>query len=227
MNWEAQMNSCWASRVRAARCVAMWSGTAAVCLALVSCGVPTQDVAQPLASGVIAPPALPVTPSSTPSPSPSESESNAEPVETVIIEKVNLWFAGDNGLIPVTTDVLAPVTPEAIVSGLVAGPPENEQLRTVVVDPLTGQPLISVFTGDVVSVVPDASVYISVTPEFAALPPNEQVLVLGQVVVSISGAGMGAVAFVDQSGSPVAVPLPDGRLLDGSATTSDYISLSA
>jgi len=148
-------------------------------------------------------------------------------VETVIIEKVNLWFAGDNGLIPVTTDVLAPVTPEAIVGGLVAGPPENEQLRTVVVDPLTGQPLISVFTGDVVSVVPDASVYISVTPEFAALPPNEQVLVLGQVVVSISGAGMGAVAFVDQSGSPVAVPLPDGRLLDGSATTSDYISLSA
>ena len=134
MNWEAQMNSCWASRVRAARCVAMWSGTAAVCLALVSCGVPTQDVAQPLASGVIAPPALPVTPSSTPSPSPSESESNAEPVETVIIEKVNLWFAGDNGLIPVTTDVLAPVTPEAIVGGLVAGPPENEQLRTVVVD---------------------------------------------------------------------------------------------
>jgi hypothetical protein len=38
---------------------------------------------------------------------------------------------------------------------------------------------------------------------------------------------LGAVEFVDSTGSPVAVPLPDGRLLDRPATTADYISLAA
>jgi hypothetical protein len=70
-------------------------------------------------------------------------------------------------------------------------------------------------------------VNIALSPEFAALPPNEQVLVLGQVVLSITGEGLGTVAFVDQSGSPVAIPLPDGRLLDRPATVADYSSLIA
>ena len=70
-------------------------------------------------------------------------------------------------------------------------------------------------------------VNIALSPEFAALPPNEQVLVLGQVVLSITGEGLGTVAFVDQTGSPVAVPLPDGRLLDRPATITDYSALSA
>ena len=53
------MNRCWSNRNISSRCIVAWSGTAAVCIALVSCGVPTQDLAKPLASGVIAPPALP------------------------------------------------------------------------------------------------------------------------------------------------------------------------
>ena len=114
---------------------------------------------------------------------------------------------------------------EAIVAGLVAGPPENEELRTVVVDPLTGLPLISVFLDEPAETNNPGDVNIALSPEFASLPPNEQVLVLGQVVLSISGSGLGAVAFVDQTGSPVAVPLPDGRLLDRPSTVADYSSL--
>lgn len=116
---------------------------------------------------------------------------------------------------------------EAIVAGLVAGPPENEDLRTVVVDPFTGSPLISVFLDEPVETNNPGDVNIALSPEFASLPPNEQVLVLGQVVLSISGAGLGTVAFVDQTGSPVAVPLPDGRLLDRPSTVADYSSLIA
>jgi hypothetical protein len=144
-----------------------------------------------------------------------------------VSQEVDLWFAGDTGLVPVPTTVSPPGDPSAIVAGLVAGPPEDQQLRTVVVDPLTGIPLISVFEGEPATALPGASVFITLTPEFAALPPNEQVLVLGQVVISISGAGLGAIEFVDGAGSPVAVPLPDGRLLDRAATTGDYISLAA
>ncbi len=70
-----------------------------------------------------------------------------------------------------------------------------------------------------------ASVTVRLNPAFSALPPSEQVLLLGQVVLSLAGAGEESVAFVDDSGSPVAVPLPDGRLLDTPATARDYASL--
>ncbi len=216
------MNRCWFKPNISLRRIAAWSGTAALCIALVSCGVPTQDLAQPLASGVIAPPALPATPSPTPTDSQTPLPS---PIPSP--EPVKLWFAGDAGLVPVLTPVSPADSAEAIVAGLVAGPPENEQLRTVVVDPLTGLPLISVFLDEPVETTNLGSVNIVLSPEFAALPPNEQVLVLGQVVLSITGAGLGTVVFVDQTGSPVAVPLPDGRLLDRPATVADYIFLVA
>ena len=35
----------------------------------------------------------------------------------------------------------------------------------------------------------------------------------------------GLVAFTDEAGATLAVPLPDGRLLDGPATARDYASL--
>ena len=220
------MNRCWSNRNISSRCIVAWSGTAAVCIALVSCGVPTQDLAKPLASGVIAPPALPASPSPSPSPSPADSQSVA-PSPTVTSDPAELWFAGDAGLVPVLTAVEPANSAEAVVAGLVAGPPEDEQLRTVAVDPLTGLPLISVFLDEVTESVNPGDVNIALSPEFAALPPNEQVLVLGQLVLSIAGEGLGTVAFVDQTGSPVAVPLPDGRLLDRPATVEDYGSLIA
>ncbi len=142
-------------------------------------------------------------------------------------QPAKLWFAGDAGLVPVLTPVSPAGSAEAIIAGLVAGPPENKQLRTVVVDPLTGLPLISVFLDEPGETTNPGDVNIALSPEFAALPPNEQVLVLGQVALSITGEGLGTVAFVDQTGSPVAVPLPDGRLLDRPASISDYISLVA
>ena len=62
---------------------------------------------------------------------------------------------------------------------------------------------------------------------FAVLPPAEQVLVLGQVVLTLTDAGAEAVQVTDAAGTPLAVPLPDGRLLDRPATAADYSSLIA
>lgn len=209
-------------------CVVMWGGTAALCLSLVACGVPTQDSAQPLATAVIAPPAIP--------PTASPDTTTSEPSPTQSLATVNLWFVSETGLVPVESEVEAPLSAESMLAGLVAGPPSNQQVRTVVVDPLTGEPLVAVFTGDIAapsapagapSPTPETTVAISLAPEFGTLPSNEQVLVLGQVVLSISGSGLGSVAFVDQTGSPVAVPLPDGLLLDRPATATDYRSLVA
>lgn len=199
--------------------------------ALVACGVPTQDVAQPLPSELVVQPVVPATPTPEPSATPTASPTQSMPAET----SVDLWFAGNDGLVPISTVVIAPVTPVDVITGLVAGPPEDAELRTLVVDPLTGDPLVSIFDGEPVAGPTagptagstDSSVLVSLATGFASLPPNEQVLVLGQVVISISGAGLGAVAFVDPNGSPVAVPLPDGRLLDSPATASDYLDLSA
>ena len=204
------------------RCIAAWTGTAVICFSLVSCGVPSQDLAQPLASEVVAPPAL----SATSTPTPADPQS-AAPSPSELAALAKLWFAGEVGLVAVLTPVTPADSAEAIVAGLVAGPPENLELRTVVVDPLTGLPLISVFRDEPAETTNPGDVNIVLSPEFAVLPPNEQVLVLGQVVLSITGDGLGTVAFVDQSGSPVAVPLPDGRLLDRPATVADYSSLIA
>ena len=215
------MNRCWFNRNISLRCIGAWGATVAVCLSLVACGVPTQDIAQPLNSGIIAPPAVPAeTPTQT---APQSLTSQPSPIEPA--EQVRLWFAGGAGLVPVLTPVTPVVDAEAVVAGLVAGPPENKELRTVVVDPLTGLPLISVFLDEPVETTDPGDVNIALSPEFASLPPNEQVLVLGQVVLSIAGGGLGTVAFVDQTGSPVAVPLPDGRLLDRPSTVADYSSL--
>jgi len=99
-------------------------------------------------------------------------------------------------------------------------------LRSVVVDPLTGTPLVGVFTqGDQNLPLPIADVTIAASSAFSSLPSAEQVLLLGQVVLSLSSAGYSTVSVVDEAGSPLAVPLPDGRLLDRPATALDYASL--
>ena len=72
---------------------------------------------------------------------------------------------------------------------------------------------------------PPGSVTVILNAAFGALPPVEQVLLLGQVVLSLTGSGETSVSFTDESGNPVAVPLPDGRLLDVPATARDYSSL--
>jgi len=197
---------------------------APVLLVAAGCGVPLEDSAQALPPEVIPPPIIvpTETPSASPTPTPSPSPSSSQ---TPIIEVVDFFFIREDGLVPLVSDVPAPADPQTVLDGLEAGPPVETGLRSVVVDPLTGTALVSVFapSGDIS--LPSADATIAVAAAFSSLPPTEQVLLLGQVVLSLSSAGYGTVSIVDEAGSPLAVPLPDGRLLDRPATALDYALL--
>lgn len=191
---------------------------------LVGCGVPLQASPQALPPEVIPPPIAASSPS--PSPSPSATPSPAPTVSpTPVIEVVDLYFIREDGLVPLASDVPSPVDPQTVLNGLTAGPPAETGLRSVVVDPLTGSALVSSFSPATDLVLPEADATIAVSPAFTSLPPAEQVLLLGQVVMSLSAAGYATVSVVDEAGSSLAVPLPDGRLLDRPATALDYASL--
>ncbi|MGA1145947.1 MAG: GerMN domain-containing protein [Candidatus Nanopelagicales bacterium] len=197
---------------------------ATVALVVAGCGVPLEDSAQALPPEVIPPPiVVPTqTPTASPSPSPTPSPSVSPPPA---IEVVDLYFIREDGLVPLVSDLPAPADPQVVLDALAAGPPTETGLRSVVVDPLTGTALVSQFvpSGDVS--LPTADATIAVASQFSSLPSAEQVLLLGQGVLSLSSAGANTVSIVDEAGSPLAVPLPDGRLLDRPATALDYASL--
>ena len=198
-------------------------GSIAGLLVLSGCGVPLQDSAQPLPPEVIPPPIVIPTQTPTPSPTPSPSPTSTQ---TPIVEVVDFFFIREDGLVPLVSDIPSPTSPEVVLEGLTSGPPPETGLRSVVVDPLTGTPLVGVFVPtDPQVALPTADVTIAVAGAFSSLPSAEQVLLLGQVVLSLSSAGYATVSVVDEAGSPLAVPLPDGRLLDRPATALDYASL--
>lgn len=192
--------------------------------ALAGCGVPLEESAQALPPEVIPPPIVVPTTAPTPTPTPT-------PIPTVSpsllpsVEVVDLFFIREDGLVPLASDLPEPVDPQVVLDGLADGPPAETGLRSVVVDPLTGTALVSQYLPTGVGFIPSADATIAVASSFSSLPSAEQVLLLGQVVLSLSSAGSNTVSIVDEAGSPLAVPLPDGRLLDRPATALDYASL--
>ena len=190
--------------------------------AVAGCGVPLEDSAQALPPEVIPPPVVVPTQSPSPTPSPTPTPT---PTDEPVVELVDFFFVQEDGLVPLVSELTTPADPQLVLNGLAKGPPVETGLRSVVADPLTGSALVSAFvpTGNVV--IPVADTTVAVSPAFSSLPPSEQVLLLGQVVISLSTAGYATVSVVDEAGSPLAVPLPDGRLLDRPATALDYATL--
>ena len=207
----------------------------AAAAALVSaCGVSLQSSAEPIPPDVLPDPVV-VSPTPSPSPTVPSASPSAEPTPSdpgEDVARLRLWLVQDDGLVAVESSLPVGTNPDYVMQALVVGPTSVQAaqgLRTIASDPLTGQPLAVI-----AAVSPDASpatefdptvdgaIAVELSPAFSALPPNEQVLLLGQVVLSLTGAGESAVVFVDQSGARLAVPLPDGRLLDSPARASDY-----
>lgn len=183
-------------------------------IALAACGVRLDASPQPIPSGAIPTPNATSTVAPTPTPSPAG--------------RVRVWFAREDGLVPVITDLTREpsVPPAEILSALVVGPSAeqvDEGMRTLVADPLTDTPLATVPAEG--SVTEAGSVIVTLSAAAAALPPGDQVLLLGQIVLSLTGAGYSSVTFVDEAGAPAAVPLPGGRLLDRPAVARDYAGL--
>ena len=181
---------------------------------LTSCGVRLDAAPQPIPSGAIPTVSAPTSASASPT-VPSAG-------------RVRVWFVQEDGLVPVVTDLSREplVAPGDVVAALAAGPPPeqaDEGVRSLVVDPITDVPLASVSAD--APVTGAGSVVVVLAPAASALPPGEQVLLLGQLVLSLTGAGYASVTFVDEAGALAAVPLPGGRLLDRPAVARDYAGL--
>lgn len=198
------------------------------------CGVPLQSQPQPLPADVIPAPLPTVAPSPTPSQTPSSTTS-----PTPTPSPLRLWFVREDGLVSVDSTIPTGSAPSTVLEALATGPAPDQLdsgLRTIAVDPLTGLPLVTVPPAAPTpppvtdptppSVVPLPQVVtVQLSSAFSVLPPTEQVLLLGQVVLSLTGDGAEAVSFTDEAGTALAVPLPDGRLLDVPARARDYTSL--
>jgi len=145
---------------------------------------------------------------------------------------LELWFVKDSRLVPVSRKTSAAViTAEDKIQGLEAGPTVTELaegLRTAVTAVVPDVPLVATAESSEVPVelVPD-QVAVVLSDEFPSLPSQEQILILGQVVLTLTTKPGTSVLFVNDNGIPVGVPLPSGRLSSGAVTSNDYQQLAS
>ncbi len=184
--------------VRAVRIV-----VAALLLAVsAGCGVSVQDDAQSLPSGALPPVG------STPSATPTSHETAIHFVSGRQLEAVD--------------EAISDRSAEGVMAALAAGPPLERQaeLRTLLLDPLDGVALLSITSQS-----PTGQLTVARSDAFGQLPPNDQVLLVGQMVLSMAEVGIDSVLITDAAGAPVPRVLPDGRVVDGPAVPTEYESL--
>lgn len=191
-------------------------------LLLSACAVTGEDQARP-----ISPSQNPSSPSST-----TEAEPRSE--ATVI------WMVSREALVRVLRRVPADPTKDELLIELLAGPTQVEATRGLrsaliagdlepgsIPEPTIVSPTATSMTGDATTTLqaePQLAV-VKIRDEFRARPLEQQILALGQSVLTLTSGGFDSVVFVDQDDQPVAVPGPEGRILEGSITAADYDSL--
>ncbi len=132
-------------------------------------------------------------------------------------EPVRLYFVRDKHLVQLTSEVAAPAELKALVDALVSGPPATDTtgLRTA----LSSEAVVRSVT------LTRGRVRIDLTPTFEALPPSDQILALGQLVLTLTARpGVGQAEFT-LDGDPIDVPRGNGLLVSGSLVREDYVKL--
>jgi spore germination protein GerM len=169
------------------------------------CGVPAQDQAERARDEAV-PFALldPAAPPIFPSPSGSSSE------------PVALCFVRDGRLVIVSKEVGAPADLGAALDALASPPPDaGPLLRTALTEPSVVREVR--LLGGIARV--------DLLPEVSALPADEQLLAVAQIVCTLTGRpGVGQVAFTLQ-GARLAVPKGDGSLVSSPVARDDYAGL--
>jgi hypothetical protein len=127
---------------------------------------------------------------------------------------VDLFYVSGDELVAVTGSAAAPLTPGGLVEALLEPTSPSSSVRSVLE------------RDDIVSVTTDGSIAVlDLDQTLLELPTSEQVLAVGQLVLTLTGLdGITSVAFVS-GGEPVAVPLPDGTAASDPVGPSSFASL--
>jgi spore germination protein GerM len=169
---------------------------------LASCGVGTQDVAQPIGRENIPPGLL----------SPTSTTTTA-PVSGAV---VSLYFVGPHGgLVPVARRIKGTATVQAALDQLDQGPTPAESAAGL-------QSPVSAVSPVVVKGIDGGVVALSVPSAFTTLGGQDQILAASQIVYTATAAtGISAVTVL-VNGQPAQVPTTGGTLSNGPLTRADY-----
>jgi spore germination protein GerM len=172
---------------------------------VVGCGFPDQDRARP-----VSPDELPagLRPGSVP-----------ESVVTTESERATVWLVEGDTLVASRHEVEAPATVESVTAELLVGPSESEQargLRSALPDP-------TVVVGADLS---RGVATVALTSTFGEISPHDQLLAVGQFVLTLTDLrGVGSVRFtLDEA--PVAVPIPTGETSEEPVVREQFLELS-
>lgn len=167
----------------------------------VACGFPTQDSPVAINDGQ------------------SVETVVTDPTGATEVDSITTWFISESVAVPLVRRVASPVTVSTAVSSVAAGVSESEAsrgLRSAIPDP---------------AMVKDASLAggtatVTLAPEFLDIPARDQVLALGQLVLTLTDLrGVGRVRF-EINGELVVVPLPSGESTQDSVSRDDFIELT-
>ena len=169
------------------------------------CGFPVQDSAR-----AVPPDDLPTA---------LRPQNTADKTPGATSEPITVWFVRDGMLDRLRHRIVTPLEPRDVLADLLVGPTAAEQDRSFR------------------SAIPDPSVFVDVqvagglatvelAAEFAEISIADQVLAVGQLVLTLTDLrGVGRVQFV-VDGTQVAVPLPSGEASDETVSRDDYIELT-
>jgi len=135
------------------------------------------------------------------------------------VEAITVWFVNQDVLVPIVRRVPLPPDAATAVATDAAGVTPSESARgyrSTIPDP-------SMIRGAKVS---RGTATVQLAAEFLDIPPDDQVLALGQLVFTLTDLrGIGRVRF-EIDGDAVVVPLPAGDSTEGSVSRDDFAPLT-
>ncbi len=180
------------------------AGVIAAALVLLGCGVPLQD--EP----------TPIEPQAIPSRLQSPRASTAAPSTAMTTVQVN--FVRKNRLVSLAREVTGADLPEGVIRALTTGPTENEQADGITSALPPGITLT-------VAVVQGTTVGLELSGETGGRSATENVLAVGQIVLSLTALDTVDEVTFWRDGSPVEALLADGALTTKPLTAADYEAL--
>lgn len=194
---------------------ARWTAATSLALAvaLAACGVPVDDDARAIDAGQIPEGLTADEPATTTTTSPPLTPSQAEQI-------VVLYFVRRSALEPSIDLLEGRVSVATVTDALLDGP-----APALAADGFRSALAGSDVVGRVTLVRGVARV--ELLPAIESLAPSEQLLALGQLVMTLTARpGVGQVRFT-LGGAPVEIPTADGRLVAAPVTRDDYADLVA